>query len=133
MPDRVYLDASVLVAFLLGEEDWLPAGEIAQAASRICTSAVSIVEAVMVASSRLGVEPAGVEERLRELFARHSVAVLSIDEVVGSGAVRAFARYGKGRHPARLNLGDCFSYACAGQHRLTLLYKGNDFAQTDLG
>lgn len=40
--------------------------------------------------------------------------------------------YGKGRHPAALNMGDCFAYACAQAHRARLLYKGEDFARTDL-
>ena len=44
----------------------------------------------------------------------------------------AFLRCGKGRHPARLNMGDCFSYACAKVRRMPLLYSGNHFAQTDL-
>ncbi|WP_446721531.1 type II toxin-antitoxin system VapC family toxin [Methylobacterium sp. DCY52] len=44
----------------------------------------------------------------------------------------AHARYGKGRHPARLNLGDCFAYACARVHRVPLLYVGDDFPQTDI-
>jgi ribonuclease VapC len=46
-------------------------------------------------------------------------------------AVDCFQRYGKGRHPARLNLGDCLSYACAKAHGAKLVYKGDDFAQTD--
>ena len=47
-------------------------------------------------------------------------------------ATAAYARFGKGRHPARLNMGDCFAYACAKSHNAKLLYKGNDFAQTDV-
>ena len=47
-------------------------------------------------------------------------------------AVAAHARYGKGRHPARLNLGDCFAYACARVHGVPLLYVGDDFPQTDI-
>jgi ribonuclease VapC len=48
-------------------------------------------------------------------------------------SVEAFARYGRGRgHPAQLNLADCLSYACAKRHAMPLLYKGNDFSETDL-
>jgi len=47
-------------------------------------------------------------------------------------ALDAYQRYGKGRHPARLNMGDCFAYACAKANGARLLYKGNDFAETDL-
>lgn len=55
---------------------------------------------------------------------------LSID--VTSAAIDAFARFGKGRHPAALNMGDCFAYACARVHRVPLLYKGDDFSLTDI-
>lgn len=48
-------------------------------------------------------------------------------------AADAYARFGKGRHPAALNSGDCFAYACAKSHQAKLLYKGADFAMTDLG
>lgn len=47
-------------------------------------------------------------------------------------ATAAYDRYGKGRHPARLNMGDCFAYACAKTHDARLLYKGDDFSKTDL-
>jgi ribonuclease VapC len=47
-------------------------------------------------------------------------------------ALGAFERFGRSRHPADLNFGDCFAYACARAYRAPLLYKGNDFAQTDL-
>lgn len=51
----------------------------------------------------------------------------------GRLAVQAFSDYGKGRgHPAQLNLADCLSYACAKNRKMPLLYKGNDFAHTDL-
>ncbi|CAN5295645.1 hypothetical protein BH09PSE1_BH09PSE1_29370 [soil metagenome] len=47
-------------------------------------------------------------------------------------ALEAFDRFGKGRHPAALNMGDCFAYACAKSLAVPLLYKGDDFAQTDV-
>lgn len=47
-------------------------------------------------------------------------------------ALDAFSRFGKGNHPARLNMGDCFAYACARELQVPLLFKGNDFAQTDI-
>jgi len=47
-------------------------------------------------------------------------------------ALDAYREFGKGRHPARLNMGDCFAYACAKTNNARLLYKGDDFAQTDL-
>jgi ribonuclease VapC len=55
-----------------------------------------------------------------------------IDSAVGAAAVACFEQYGKGRHPARLNFADCLSYACAKTHGAALLFKGDDFAQTDV-
>lgn len=57
---------------------------------------------------------------------------ITIDAEIGKAAVNAFDRYGNGRHRAALNMGDCFSYACAKVHGLALLYKGDDFAHTDI-
>lgn len=56
---------------------------------------------------------------------------MPIDTDIGAAAIAAFARFGKGRHPAALNMGDCFAYACAGSRGLPLLCKGDDFARTD--
>jgi uncharacterized protein with PIN domain len=59
------------------------------------------------------------EEAIRSLLKRH-------DEL------KAFEKYGRSRHPADLNFGDCFAYACARAYRAPLLFKGNDFSQTDI-
>ena len=58
--------------------------------------------------------------------------VVPIDGVVGHIALEAFERYGKGRHKAALNMGDCFAYGCAKAHKVPLLFKGRDFAYTDI-
>ncbi len=61
-----------------------------------------------------------------------AIEILPITAEIGDLALDAFDRYGKGRHPARLNMGDCFAYACARHYRQPLLYKGDDFALTDI-
>jgi ribonuclease VapC len=58
--------------------------------------------------------------------------IVTIYAAIGSKAADAFKRYGKGRHPAALNMGDCFAYACAKLSGAALLYKGADFDATDL-
>ena len=55
-----------------------------------------------------------------------------IDQRIGEAAIDAHDRFGKGRHPARLNMGDCFAYACARTNNAPLLFKGEDFALTDV-
>ena len=61
-----------------------------------------------------------------------NVAIVPITEEVAHAAVVAFERYGKGRGRARLNFGDCLSYACAKAHGARLLFKGDDFVHTDI-
>ncbi len=63
---------------------------------------------------------------------RLEIEVISVDETQALIAREAFRMYGKGRHPAHLNLGDCFSYALARQTGQPLLCKGNDFPKTDI-
>jgi ribonuclease VapC len=70
---------------------------------------------------------------LYENFIREAeIEIASIDEEIMRLAHQAWQRYGKGRSPAKLNLGDCFAYATAKSLNLPLLYKGNDFAKTDI-
>jgi ribonuclease VapC len=58
--------------------------------------------------------------------------VIAVPPKAAAGAIDAFDRFGKGRHPAGLNFGDCFAYACARSYRMPLLFKGNDFPLTDI-
>ena len=129
----MFIDTSVIVAILSGEDDaarW--AGRIEQSAIRV-TSPLVVLEAVMRLSTKLLVEPAETEAAIAQFLAEAGIEVVSINPADGNLAVRAFAAFGKGRgHPAQLNLADCLSYACAKGRGLSLLYKGNDFAQTDL-
>ncbi len=71
---------------------------------------------------------------LLRLLADLTIRLVPIDEVESRMAIAAQGRYGKGSgHPARLNMGDCFAYACVKANGAALLYKGDDFARTDLG
>lgn len=83
----------------------------------------------MVVFSRLGSN--GVARAL-ELLTMYDFVVVPVDNAIAELAVSAFERFGKGRHPAGLNFGDCFSYALAKQLALPLLFKGNDFTKTDV-
>lgn len=73
------------------------------------------------------------EQQLRAFLDETGIEVIAITDEIGRAALDAFDRYGKGRgHPARLNLGDCFAYGAAVTLGVPLLYKGDDFTQTDL-
>jgi ribonuclease VapC len=93
-----------------------------------------VVEAAMRLSSKLGINPVEVDKYIQALLDEAGITFVPMDAKTASLAVQAFADYGKGRgHPAQLNLADCLSYACAKALGVPLLYKGKDFAHTDLG
>lgn len=92
-------------------------------------STASFVETSIIIESRYG--PDGT--RALELFiSKSQIALISVDTHQAYLARNAFSQYGKGRHPAGLNFGDCFSYALAKALDEPLLYKGDDFTRTDI-
>jgi ribonuclease VapC len=122
------VDTSALVAILLREPDGdLFAERIAIASSPIL-SAASYVELAIVACSRGIAARVLVEATLEEV----GVAVVPVSLAQARLAADAYARYGRGHHPARLNYGDCFAYALAKERGEPLLFKGGDFARTDV-
>jgi ribonuclease VapC len=72
------------------------------------------------------------QDALRELLDESAVRIVPVTESMIGMALGAFEKYGRNRHPADLNFGDCFAYACARAYRAPLLFKGNDFSQTDV-
>ena len=131
-PITVFVDTSAIVAFILDERDASAlAGELERADRRLTSPAVRL-ETCMVLTRRLDVSPRAAQDLFDDFVTQSEVAELAIDERVGRLAVECFERYGKGRHPAGLNFGDCLSYACAKAHGAALLFKGEDFARTDV-
>jgi ribonuclease VapC len=123
------IDTSALIAVLLREPDAsrLMAVFNTMPLSRI--SAASLLEAGMVMQGRLGNEG---ESRLDRLLQRLGVEIVPVSREHAEIARAAFRRFGKGRHPAALNFGDCFSYALARALGEPLLFVGDDFSQTDI-
>ena len=126
----IVADSSVIVAIMRREENadvWI---EALDRTSRAFMSIVSYVETsmVMAAGRRSRADPHQVDVTLQALHI--SVVPVTVDQ--GNVAVTAFMRFGKSRHPAALNLGDCFSYALAKTRDLPLLFKGDDFSRTDI-
>lgn len=122
-------DTSALVAVVLGE----PAAEVMLHAltqsTDIVMSAVAKVEAGMVVEARRG---APGRHRLETLVAELAIEVVAVDATQAELALSAWRRFGKGRHAAGLNFGDCFGYALASSLGRPILFTGNDFRQTDL-
>jgi ribonuclease VapC len=123
------IDSSAIIAVLLQEKE---APLIAQAFERETPrllSAANLLETAIVIESRKG-ETGGRELDL--LLYRASIEVVGVDQDQAELARIAWRRFGKGRHPASLNFGDCSAYALAKSCRAPLLFTGNDFAQTDI-
>lgn len=123
------LDTSALLA-ILGDEPEAPAFEAAVERDPVrLLSAASLLEAAIVVESRWG--PAGGRE-LDLLIHKAGVEVVPVDAEQVEVARRAYRDFGRGRHPAGLNYGDCFTYALASVSGEPLLFKGDDFSRTDL-
>lgn len=128
----MFVDASAMVAILTEE----PAGpalakRLAQAAGR-ATSAIAIWETVIRLMSKSTLSEEEAYAKISQFLALSAIKVAAIGRNEARLATQAFANYGKGRHPAALNMGDCFAYACAKTNEMPLLYIGNDFSQTDV-
>jgi len=139
----MYVDASVIIAILNREADGEDfAGRIDARRSDLLASPLAIFEAAAgLAKARIGNTEGKAtvgEVRLAHaavlaFVAANDVRVVEITASIGAGAIEAAATYGKTvGHPAALNFGDCFAYACARTHGTDLLFKGDDFSKTDI-
>jgi ribonuclease VapC len=123
------VDTSALIAILLREPDADRfAGALGEAQVRLL-SAVTRVELAFVIEGRKG---QGGRADLERLLSDGEFEVVSVTPHQAMIAIGAFRNYGKGRHPAGLNIGDCFAYALASATGQPLLFKGNDFVHTDI-
>ena len=123
------IDSSALLAILLAEPERSRFVDLITEASVRLLSAANALEAAIVSESRL--KAIGGHE-LDILIQKASIEIVSIDAEQFSVARQAWRRYGKGRHPAALNLGDCFAYSLSKVSNEPLLAKGADFKKTDL-
>lgn len=123
------VDSSAIVAVLFGEPEADRYIDALASPERKYMSAVNKLETAIVAESRKG-EIGG--KALSRLLAAAEVEVIAFDSGQAEIALDVWRRYGKGRHPAGLNMGDCAAYALAAVLNENLLFKGNDFSETDI-
>jgi ribonuclease VapC len=123
------LDSSALVAILFSEPGYLDLVDRILGAEQVRIGAPTLVETSLVFTGRKGGAPG---REVEELVAELGVTVAPFGEREWQRAVDAFARYGRGRHKASLNFGDCLAYATAAAAGDTLLYLGTNFKHTDL-
>lgn len=126
----ITVDTSAVMAVLLGEDDAeVFASALSDNAGDALVGAATLVEMRIVALAKQGdAALADLDILLREIEA----TILPFDGDQADCTADAWSRFGRGRHPAALNLGDCYSYAVARVSGAPLLFKGNDFSQTDI-
>jgi ribonuclease VapC len=126
----IVLDSSPLVAVLLREVDADHYKDAVRQADRLYITAPNKLEAMMVVGGKMGQNGIAL---VQELIGNLQIETVPFTEVLADRATDAFLRYGKGQnHPAKLNFGDCIAYALAKSLDAPLLYKGDDFAKTDI-
>lgn len=123
------IDTSAILAVLFHEADGENFARAMLAAPELCIAAPTWLETAIVVSSRKG--NAGFAA-FSELIDGLGMETVPFDDGHARIAHEAWIRFGKGRHPAALNMGDCHSYALAKARSDVLLFKGNDFSQTDV-
>jgi ribonuclease VapC len=122
------IDSSAMIAILRLEDE---AKKFAKAISSDPVRLISAATMVEIGILLIARSDSAYQE-FEQLIADIEIEVVPVDEQQSRIALDAFRRYGKGRHPAHLNYGDCFSYALAKLTGEPLLFKGNDFSQTDI-
>jgi ribonuclease VapC len=128
----MFIDASAFVSLLTNENDARELLARLQHSPRRITSPAAIWETVINVARILDTPLQDIREAVDKYLEMMTIQVMAIPPKASDIALEAFERYGKGRHPAALNFGDCFAYACARYYRVPLLYKGTDFTHTDM-
>ncbi|MGH7096205.1 MAG: type II toxin-antitoxin system VapC family toxin [Stellaceae bacterium] len=129
----MFVDASAIVAILTREPEADAPADMLESAQSPITSPIAIFEAALGICRKRHASIEEAREDVREFLGMAGIRAVAVTEQEAETALAAFSRYGKGRgHPAQLNLGDCFAYAMAKNHRTTLLFKGEDFGKTDI-
>ena len=89
-------------------------------------------DAALAVARKRNIPPARAFDIVTRFQSDYSILNIDVGAREGAVAIESFERFGKGRHPAKLNMGDCFAYACARTRGAKLLFKGDDFGQTDI-
>ena len=128
----MFIDASALTAVLVNEPDAASLLARLQNARVRITSPLAVWETVIAVARVLGLAVSDAEAAVEQFLDIADIEIIPVAPAAGKLAIAAYDRFGKSRHPAALNFGDCFAYACARHARVPLLYKGDDFPQTDI-
>jgi ribonuclease VapC len=122
----IAVDTSALMAIALGEAKADACIRVLEAETEILISAGTVAEALIVSARR------NVAEEVMRLIDGLGFDIVAVTLASARRIAEAYARWGKGLHPAGLNLGDCFAYVIAKEHSCGLLFVGDDFSKTDV-
>jgi ribonuclease VapC len=128
----MFIDASALTGIMANEADADDLRQKLRTSKSRHVSGIVIYETVL---ALLRIKSKSRAEALHEVNAfveLNGIKCIDIGQDLSELALEAFERFGKGNHPARLNMGDCYTYACAKHLKLPLLFKGDDFSKTDI-
>jgi len=128
----IFVDASAIVAILNDEPESAGFLAVLETDDHKLTSPIALFEAAAAITRERQISPSEAAEAVRSILTEAEVTIEPITEQIGIRAIEAFEKFGKGRYPARLNLGDCFAYAFARVYDAKLLFKGDDFIHTDI-
>jgi ribonuclease VapC len=122
----IAVDTSALMAIVLNESQARACAAALQADDKVIVSAGTVAEALIVASGR------NVSAQVERLIGELEFEVVPVTLDTARRMQQIYRRWGRGHHPASLNLGDCFAYDVAKEHACPLLYVGDDFPKTDI-
>ncbi|MCQ0988581.1 type II toxin-antitoxin system VapC family toxin [Jiella marina] len=122
----IAVDTSALIAILQDEPSAAECLNVLKMAESVCISAGTVAESLIIADRR------AMGNAMRRLIFESGFEVVVVTAARSQLIAEAYDRFGKGIHPAGLNLGDCFAYALANERNCPLLFIGNDFARTDI-
>ena len=128
----IFVDASAMISMMTGESDADGlADRLGAERQRLC-SAISVWETIAGLCRTHTFSVPSARAVVQSFIESNDLRFVGIGEREFELAAQAYAEFGKGRHPAALNMGDCFAYACAKANRAGLLFKGDDFSKTDI-
>lgn len=122
----ICIDSSALLAILLDEPSADACAALLEQDMRFIISAATLAEVLIVADRR------GIGEEMSRMLERLGLQVFDVDQDAAIRVAQAYRRWGRGRHSAHLNYGDCFAYELASRNACPLLFVGEDFSKTDL-
>ena len=128
----MFIDAAALTAMLTDEDEARELLARLQQSTTRLTSPLAVWEAAIAIARVLDLPIAAAAEAIESYLALMEIKMVNVAPETARIALEAYDRYGKGRHPARLNFGDCFAYACSRHLGEPLMFKGADFPQTDI-